>query len=354
MRIYSRHFVARFLGLFGAILVGSILAIAAIETLLNLDDMLRSGSGLAGALRYLFLRIPSYYWKAIVPVAVFAAAFLCLGLAAQRSEILAMKSGGLGLLRSAGPVLAAAVGVALAAGFVDESWGVASQRASLLEASRDVEFVRGGRWIEHGGRIYHLGRVDPERNLVHGIEIFERGPSGRLLRRVRAARAIPLEGSRFRLEEVTRITISPENPFSPPRVDSPATLEIDLGPRAVDALLASTPAALSLADLFLALSHPPNEQPDYRLRAELHLRLAQPATIVLLALLGAGFGLRVGDGRSLGRAALEGITVLAFFYGLRAALEILVVAGALPAASLWLGLGAATAAALSVLLRVRR
>ena len=69
VRIFSRYFAARFLTLFGGVLLVSILAVASVEVLLNLDDMLRSGDRTSGALRYLVLRIPSYYWDSLVPLA---------------------------------------------------------------------------------------------------------------------------------------------------------------------------------------------------------------------------------------------------------------------------------------------
>ena len=106
MRILSRYFVARFLALFFATLFASTLAIVIVEMLLNLDDMLKGQSGPAGALGYLFLRIPSYYLRDLIPISTFVAAFFSVGLAASWRETIAFKAGGISPHRVAIPILA--------------------------------------------------------------------------------------------------------------------------------------------------------------------------------------------------------------------------------------------------------
>jgi lipopolysaccharide export LptBFGC system permease protein LptF len=83
VRILSRYFVVRFTSLFAAILFASTLTIVIVEMLLNLDDMLRTQQGLVGVLQYLFLRIPSYYLRDLLPISAFAASFFTLAAAAR-------------------------------------------------------------------------------------------------------------------------------------------------------------------------------------------------------------------------------------------------------------------------------
>ena len=72
--------MSRFLGLFATVLAAAFLVLATIELVLNLDDMstfVRSdaGSDAAGGvvdtLRYLGLRLTSYYLADVIPIASF-------------------------------------------------------------------------------------------------------------------------------------------------------------------------------------------------------------------------------------------------------------------------------------------
>ena len=75
MRILSRCLVESFLLLFIAILASSILTIAIVELMLKPDDIVDRYPGFAGIVRYMTLRIPSYYLSDLIPIVAFAAAF---------------------------------------------------------------------------------------------------------------------------------------------------------------------------------------------------------------------------------------------------------------------------------------
>jgi lipopolysaccharide export system permease protein len=124
VRILSRYFAVRFTGLFAAILFASTLTIVIVEMLLNLDDMLRAQDGMTGVLRYLFLRIPSYYLRDLMPVAAFAASFFTLATASRWHETTAVKAGGLSPHRIVLPILATAALLALASLILAETWVV--------------------------------------------------------------------------------------------------------------------------------------------------------------------------------------------------------------------------------------
>ncbi len=95
MRILSRYFLASYLTLFVSILVSATLAIMVIEMMLNFDDILDHQKGVKGVATYLFLRVPAYYLRDLLPVSSFAAVFFALGLPARAHEITAIKTGGI-------------------------------------------------------------------------------------------------------------------------------------------------------------------------------------------------------------------------------------------------------------------
>lgn len=337
MRIFSRYFAARFLGLFGAILTGSMLVIASIEILLNLDDMLRSGGGIYGALRYLVLRIPSYYWNGLVPISAAVAGFLSLGLAGHRFELLATRAGGIPVSRVATPVLLAAAGVAIFALGLDETWVVESSRIWTLQEKGGIEFRRGRLWYRQGQRIYNIGQPDLANREIQGIEIFELGPLGRLQQRIRAETAVLQAESIWQLRSVVVQDFDTSDPSAAPGIQRLETLDLELAPNLGDALLASDPSSLGARDLWKAIrNRSDDDEPDYPLRTALHLRLAQPATIGVLTLIGTCFGLRVERARSFGPPAFGVIAALGVFYALRSGIHILATGGVVPGSSIWL------------------
>ena len=95
MRILSRRFLASYLSLF-AITLAIMTTIAIIfETLVDFDKIVEHRNAAGGVFPYLVLRIPSLYLRDLIPLASFAAAFLCLGGAARANEITAAKAGGI-------------------------------------------------------------------------------------------------------------------------------------------------------------------------------------------------------------------------------------------------------------------
>ena len=83
MRTLSRHFLASYLKLFAAILFSSTIAITVIEMMLNFESVLEYRNGRMGIATYLLLRIPSYYFRDLMPIACFAAVFCCIGFPAR-------------------------------------------------------------------------------------------------------------------------------------------------------------------------------------------------------------------------------------------------------------------------------
>ena len=108
MRILSRHFLASYLKLFAVIFVSSMIAITVIEMMLNFESVLEYRNGRMGFATYFLLRIPSFYFRDLVPIACFAAAFCCIGLPARSHEVTAIKSGGISPPRIVMPLLFAA------------------------------------------------------------------------------------------------------------------------------------------------------------------------------------------------------------------------------------------------------
>ena len=335
MRILSRYFVARFLRLFAAILFATTLSIMVVEMLLNLDDMIGPNTGLADALAYLFLRIPSYYLGHLIPIAAFAAALFCFGLAAQELEVTASKAGGVSMLRIALSVLATASLLGVATYFVNEALIVPTTRAFAVRESggESITFKRGKFWYHKGRTIYNIGAARPRQKLLLDVNIYELSPGGKLKRRIYAPRVRIREKNQWNLENALERRFDLKHPSAPPRLKQHATLSMNVGPSDMNALRGADPATLSTRDLrqYIRIRSAQGE-PVQNLEAILYERVAAPFTVAFLALLGMPLGLHVERTRSLTRPLLYGVASMAAFYGVRDIGHTLVMEGVASAA----------------------
>jgi lipopolysaccharide export system permease protein len=319
--ILSRQFLASYLGLYVAILFVSTLVIAVIEMMLNFDDALDFQQGPAGVAAYLFLRVPSYYLPYLVPVASFAAAFLCLGLPARAREILALKAGGIAPQRVCVPVLAAAAALSAAALLLNETIvrdtsSEFNRRETRAETS-DLFQARGGFWYQRGPLFFHVQEADREDRSLFGVTVYERDANGRLIRSIDAATAHIADDHRWHLRDAT-VRRFPADPAAAPEVHHAPEMVLDMASEQDLSLLDADAESLSLFGLSEYIDAVVREgRNPVRYRALFHARLADPLSVLVFALLAAPLGLAVERSRSLAGAAVKGIALIAVFYTLQ-------------------------------------
>jgi LPS export ABC transporter permease LptG len=323
VRILSRYFVSGYLVFYAGIVVVSMLVIAVIEMMVNLDHILEYGDGLAGAASYLFLKLPSYYLGYVVPAGSFGAAFLCLGMPARSLEVLAAKASGISPPRLARPVLVTAALVSALALLVNETIvRDTANRFNLAETGGVGELFQGDGefWESRGGTLLSVEEVDRDERTLRGVRVYERDLRGHLVRSVHAEVAILEPDRRWRLHGAVFRDFSPADPVAPPRTERREIAWLDLGILNDLSLLGADPRALSLWRLSVYVDALAREgRDDTRYRALWHSRLSEPLSVFLFALIGAPLGMAVERSRSLAVAALQGVGLLGAYYGLRAA-----------------------------------
>ncbi len=321
MRILSRYFALRYLGMFAAILTASTLSIIIVEMLLNLDDMLRGEKGTAGALQYLFLRIPSYYLRELMPITSFAASFFSLGIAGHHLEILAAKTAGISTRRILLPVLAGATLLALGYFVIGETWIVSSTREwnrGWSQDRPDVHFRRGSFWYQRGHTIYSVASADPTTNTLRGVRLFELNRDGRLLRSISSQHVDVEPNHRWRFHDVSLVRFTPEDPLAAPIPSRLSELTLDVGDRGDIESIDTDLQSLSMRELRGYMRDRRAEgEAIHRAETIFHTRLADSVSLILFALLAAPFGLQVEERHSFGIPALWGIATVAIFFTLR-------------------------------------
>ena len=317
MRILSRYFFASYLSLFVIVLLVSLTVIALIEMLVHFDDLVEHREEVGGVLAYLFIRVPAIYLRQLIPIASFTAAFLCLGLAARRQEIIALKSGGIPPQRIAVPVLMAATLLSAVTLVVNETLllGATREFTQLEHPGQPVVFRRGSFWYHRGDTFYNVREADRETRTLRGVRIFQLNPRRRLVEAIRAEEVTILENGHWRLRHASFRRFDPSSPAAAPVVEHLDETVLEMMGEEESALLDAGETTLSLLQLLEAIQLRAREnRDDLRYRAALHARLADPVTVLVFALLAMPIGLSVERTRNIAVSALVGIGLVAVFH----------------------------------------
>lgn len=332
MRILSHYFAVRYLGLFATVLTASILILITIELVLNLDDVaaFEEGPGSTGSLfRYLWLRLMSYYMADLLPITSFVAVFLTFAWAGRTMELVAIQAGGVRLLRVVAPVLACALILSCASAILHESWILQAARSWAAEAREDrqeIDFGRRAFWYRSGRAIINIDAADPSNRTLGGVEIFERGEGGLVVRTIRTDRVRIEPDGRWVIEDASIWRFDPMDAAAPPRLDTHVRVDLDLETLGGDALLGADPALLPLPLLRRYLEQRPVDETSSRLRrheGRYHERLSSPWLLLVFGTLALPFGLRVGRDGRFARPAIEGVAGIAVYFLLRSTGEAL-------------------------------
>jgi len=351
VRTLTRYLVARFFQFFAVVVVSTVLAIVVVELLLNLDRMLAFRGGPRGILEYLGLRLVGEYASYVVPIAAFLAAFLTVALSAYTREWLAVKAGGVSLLRFAAPLLLCGVALSALAPVFHESAVISARQAWNRGTGGDdpIRFRSGSFWYQRGARIYNVGLADRARRRLEDVEVFERDPSGLLRRSIRARNVELLDGLRWRFRDGLVREFDPDEPASIPRVARFTERVIEMADPPDAALLAADPAALRIPRL-RELIRARLERGDRALeqRRILAERVGDWTSIALLVAVAIPLGLGVERTRNLGQSAVFAVAALVGYYAVRNVAAILAAQGALAPTAAYAGLAALLFAAAAV------
>ncbi len=322
MRTLSRYFVTRYLGLFALIFIGATLSIAIVELLLDSDETLASQAGVWNLIEFVFVRVPSYYLRDLVPISAFFAAFFTIGLAVRWLEWTALEAAGLSPIQIMRPVLAAAIGLAVAMGIARETLVarvIAGHEAARRDSDEDLLFREGAFWYQKGRSIFSIHASDPASGTLRGVEVFERTDHGRLLAHLKSDRVTVRPDGSWLMHDVLARRFDPTHPDEPSRFAHEATVELRVGASPTRLMEQTDAAALPLSQLVEYLAahrgddHPGSRAALQRLHRLVHERSSEPIAAVVFTLLALPLGLIVRPGGSLAPAAVAAILAMAAF-----------------------------------------
>ena len=249
--------------------------------------------------RIFVYRVP-YAMALTFPMATIFGSLMCLASLSSHGEVVAMRAGGVSLLRLSAPVLAAGLIISLAnLGFNELLVPPCNARAQALI----VQYAKIARPRENmtfsipatgpPQRIVHAGRFSPAERLLEGQTIIEK-KNGRFWRLVSAERA-EWQGNEWVLANLQRVTGDPQNRQRTERLER---LSFDVGKSPADLVNAKKDTEdMSLRELgqelalLKRLQRPYNPDQLEGLQA-IHTHYSLPWAAFGFALIGIPLGLR--------------------------------------------------------------
>jgi lipopolysaccharide export system permease protein len=359
--ILDRYLARRFLGSFGATLAiffGILALVDLIEQVRRFGD---EAEGLWPLLALTLLNVPSGLYEILPLVAIIAAIAMFLGLARSSELVVTRGSGRSGLRTLLGPSVVALLLGAMAVAAFNPIVAATSREfesrvdrlngeASALALSDD------GLWLRQGGAtgaaVIRAERSNLDGTELSGVTFLTYGTDGRPLARIEAGSA-RLGDGRWTLGQAKVWALEARNPEAGAQIHESWTLPSTL---TADQIRDSfgDPSSIAIWELPRFIGR--LEEAGFaaqRHRVFLQMELAQPAFLLAMVLIGAGFTMRHQRGRRTGMMVLGAILTGFSVYFLRNLSLTLGEAGQVaPALAAWAPPLAAIALALALLLHL--
>jgi lipopolysaccharide export system permease protein len=198
-----RLFVTRSL----AVLIALVLILMTLDLLGESGKILAvPGNSDADLWRYVGLRLPILFSR-FLPFSVLLGTLIAFVGLNQNSEVVAMKAAGLSAHQILAPLVVASIGIAGALFAFNELVVVNSAREVTAWSDNDYKPVPPSSgmvsnvWVMNGDDLVHAGIAGGRPFTMQRVELFDRA-GGVLQREIRAARAVPLPGGDWLLQDV--------------------------------------------------------------------------------------------------------------------------------------------------------
>ncbi len=311
----------KYLGNFLAALVILNLVVLIAETIAGLNDQIERMGSWEEALILLCLRVPAWYFRITFPMSAFLAALMALGSSARTNEIIAMKACGVSPLRLLVPVLLAAI---LLSGVTAVTYEWASVRASRAlvrhkhGGDQDLTFESGAFWLKKGTNIYRVRDGDLNEGVLFGVNVYERNEAGRLLRSTMAREARIKDDDQWVLLSPTIRSFDPVDPSKAPSIERPDKVKITGISRRTLTYFDPGEMTFSMRQLreIIQARLGDGAKPTI-LQSQLHLRYTDPLIVLLFTCFAAPLGLKVERTKTIALPAMQGVALIALFWGIR-------------------------------------
>lgn len=339
MKLLERYLVTAFAGPFAWCLTAFTLLYVVVDLFGHLDEIIRSKVSLSILVQYYGASFPQIFVQ-VVPFAILLGTIYALSTLSRHNEIIAMRSSGISLARIIAPFLVVGVIASAIAFFVndrivpDALWVTETIKQERLEPPR-----AGGRrspimtnvtFYGVGNRLCYASAFDVGAHRLQDVTILEHDTEQKPLTKL-VARQGRWQGETWLFTDCTQHRLDPWGQI----IGLPVHLKelrVDLGQNPDDIIRGQSRIEyMRVADLrqYIGNLRGAGSALIGRLLVELHYRIAQSASSLVVIFLGMPFALRMGrSGALLGL----GVSLLIGFvyYGLQAVILALGKGGFLP------------------------
>ncbi|NSW86540.1 MAG: LPS export ABC transporter permease LptG [Syntrophobacteraceae bacterium] len=297
MKIISRYVLAHFLPIFALCLCAFVGLYLVIDFFENVDRMIEHHVSPLKIAAFFLYKIPFIATQGI-PMAVLLATMISLGLLKRNRELIALETAGIHTFSYVAPIVLTALVVSvihfLGAETVSRSLNHKSRQIweqEVLGRKSPASWSRENFWYYGQNVIYQVRLYDPASQTLEKVSLFYIDPEFRLVERLDARRFI-WEGGRWTAQDglILRFSGSETNQeWFDHRT-------IDLREKPADfSGLETVPEELNWLDLYHYTTKIRQEGfNSTQHQVELHLRVVQPLTTFILAILGIMIALRQG------------------------------------------------------------
>ncbi|MDD2942577.1 MAG: LPS export ABC transporter permease LptG [bacterium] len=254
--ILDRYLLRSFASVFGLCLLGSVSLFIIFDLFDRMRIFMKEGATVFQAVSYVLFKIPLIV-HLMLPVAIMVSTLITLGRLSQLSEVTAMRSCGLSIIRIARPLFILGFIAAILALISSETivpWS--QQRLDDLyhiQIRKKVEkgvFNRENFWYRDGKHFLNIGVYESRTRTIRNLSVLQFDKSFALIRRIDAESAIYVRPEiGWVMKNVTEIEPGNENNNQQLRSYNSLPLVLDTKPKDFY-LFKQTPESMSISDIW--------------------------------------------------------------------------------------------------------
>jgi lipopolysaccharide export system permease protein len=317
MSVIQRYLTREILKQFGLVLVAVVSIYVVVDFFEKSDNFVKAGLPMSRTITFFALNIP-YVISQIVPIGMLLSIIIVFSLMNKNNELLALKSGGIGLYSLMRPVLVLGATAAVALFFfadrvvpettvkANSIWAEEVKNESLMSSKEKNIWIKGYR------RITHITYYNPVKNHIYGVSVSFFDKRFRLIRKIDAEEGVFQDKVWLLTALIEQTWDETTGGFKIAYVEA-MNEPLDFVPADL-AKVVRKPEEMSYRELQAYIRKVEEEGYDATIhRVNLHAKPAFAFVCIIMCFIGMGLAVRKGTGKGIFISVAYGIA-LAFFY----------------------------------------
>jgi lipopolysaccharide export system permease protein len=318
MYILHKYLIREILKHFGTIMIAVVGIYLMVDFFEKIDNFMDAGASLTTALQFILFKTP-FVVAQILPVGILLSTLITLGLMNKYNEIIALKSGGVGIYPLFKPIAVFGLIIGIFLFFLSEAIvPITKARADdifLTKGRKDSALTTQGTniWIKGKHSITHITHYNLMDSTVFGVTIHQFNDDFKLIRRVDASSGVFKNGE-WILQGIMEQRINTDTnelavSFYDQKAESVTLLPEDLK------RVAKNSERMSYEELRNYIGSIEAEGYDARTyRVDLHAKTALPFVCLIMAMIGTGIAVREKFKGSLALVIACGIGIIFLYW----------------------------------------